>query len=280
MDPLATRCSNSRDNYLLTSREIETPVAAPSTANSVLSNNKLENIDTFWESCWKRCAPKKDYRPRVITLGRPASQKFPPNRVCNQKYNLFSFLPLVLWEQFSVFTNLIFLVMACSQFVPALRVGYLYTYWGPLGFVISVTMIREAVDDLRRWKRDREVNLTAYTKLGVTADKSGHVTAAQIKLGDLLWIHKDQRVPADLVLLYTTERNGACFIRTDQLDGETDWKLRHAVPFTQHLLANNNENTDDLFTTLATVYAEKPNQSIHSFEGTFTAAKSECQFSH
>lgn len=27
----------------------------------------------------------------------------------------------------------------------------------------------------------------------------------------------------------------ACFIRTDQLDGETDWKLRHAVPSAQLL---------------------------------------------
>lgn len=30
---------------------------------------------------------------------------------------------------------------------------------------------------------------------------------------------------------------GACFIRTDQLDGETDWKLKVAVSCTQHLPA-------------------------------------------
>src|SRR5262249_11457336 len=34
------------------------------------------------------------------------------------------------------------------------------------------------------------------------------------------------QVPADMVLMRTTEASGACFIRTDQLDGETDWKLR------------------------------------------------------
>jgi phospholipid-translocating ATPase len=42
-------------------------------------------------------------------------------------------------------------------------------------------------------------------------------------------VHHNERIPADLVLLYTTERSGAVFIRTDQLDGETDWKLRKAV---------------------------------------------------
>ena len=36
----------------------------------------------------------------------------------------------------------------------------------------------------------------------------------------------------------TTETSGACFIRTDQLDGETDWKLRLAVPATQRLASD------------------------------------------
>ena len=38
----------------------------------------------------------------------------------------------VLYEQFKYFLNLFFLVMACSQFIPEIRVGVLYTYWGPL----------------------------------------------------------------------------------------------------------------------------------------------------
>ena len=65
---------------------------------------------------------------------------------------------MLLWNQFKFFLNLFFLIMACSQFIPQLRIGYLYTYWGPLGFVLSVTIIREAIDDIRRWQRDRQVN--------------------------------------------------------------------------------------------------------------------------
>lgn len=38
----------------------------------------------------------------------------------------------VLFEQFRFFLNFYFLLMAISQFVPEIRVGYLYTYWGPL----------------------------------------------------------------------------------------------------------------------------------------------------
>ena len=38
----------------------------------------------------------------------------------------------VLFQQFKFFLNLYFLVIAFTQFIPQLRIGYLYTYWGPL----------------------------------------------------------------------------------------------------------------------------------------------------
>lgn len=77
-------------------------------------------------------------------------------------------------------------------------------------------------------------------------------------------MEKDERVPADLVLLRTSDKSGAVFVRTDQLDGETDWKLRLAVPATQKLL-----NDSELFNIDATIYIEKPQRDIHSFIGTF-----------
>ena len=53
-----------------------------------------------------------------------------------------------------------------------------------------------------------------------------------------VWCFQNQRVPADMVFLRTTEADGGCFIRTDQMDGETDWKLRLAVQATQRLPSN------------------------------------------
>ncbi|XP_043203202.1 probable phospholipid-transporting ATPase IIB isoform X3 [Amphibalanus amphitrite] len=209
------------------------------------------------------CFGDRDYRARLVRVGRPCTEKFPPNTIKNQKYNIITFIPKVLYEQFKMFLNLFFLIMALSQFFPALQVGYIYTYWGPLGFVIAVTMIREAVDDYRRYRRDKEMNSTKYSKL----THQGHtkVASSRIRVGDLLLIEKNQRVPADMVLLRTTERSGACFIRTDQLDGETDWKLRLAVGSTQKLA-----RSTDLFSIDAEVYAEKPQKDIHNFIGTFT----------
>uniref|UniRef100_A0A8B9G1E0 Phospholipid-transporting ATPase n=1 Tax=Amazona collaria TaxID=241587 RepID=A0A8B9G1E0_9PSIT len=72
---------------------------------------------------------------------------------------------LVLFNQFKYFFNLYFLLLACSQFVVEMRLGALYTYWVPLGFVLAVTVIREAAEEIRCYMRDKEVNSQIYSKL-------------------------------------------------------------------------------------------------------------------
>lgn len=115
------------------------------------------------------------------------------------------------------------------------------TYVGPLVFVLAITMGKEAYDDYQRYLRDHEANSTRYLVLPPTSiEGSGGARGAAkstpssaLKVGDLVLLEKNQRVPADMVLLCTSEEEGTCFIRTDQLDGETDWKLKVAVARTQ-----------------------------------------------
>ncbi|RUS22625.1 protein transporter [Endogone sp. FLAS-F59071] len=188
--------------------------------------------------------------------------KFPPNVIVNQKYNIITFLPMVLYEQFKIFFNLYFLLVALSQFVPALKIGYIFTYFGPLCFVLIVTISKEALDDYHRFKRDKEANSQLYQILTLDGVKS--IPSSKLKVGDLVVLCKDQRVPADLILLRTTENSGACFIRTDQLDGETDWKLRLAVPSCQKLPSD-----AGLMQLQGEIYADAPHKDIHSFVGNF-----------
>ncbi|XP_070132004.1 probable phospholipid-transporting ATPase IIB isoform X18 [Equus przewalskii] len=183
------------------------------------------------------CQRKRELKARTVWLGYPekCEEKHPRNSIKNQKYNVFTFIPGVLYEQFKFFLNLYFLIVSCSQFVPALKIGYLYTYWAPLGFVLAVTIVREAVDEFRRFQRDKEVNSQLYSKLTVRGKVQ--VKSSDIQVGDLIIVEKNQRIPSDMVFLRTSEKAGSCFIRTDQLDGETDWKLKVAVSCTQRLPA-------------------------------------------
>ncbi len=128
--------------------------------------------------------------------------------------------------------------------------GFIVTYVAPLAFVLFVTMGKEAYDDYKRHLRDREANSQRYLVLippsTPTSDpeqefldshaNTRSVPSSSLRVGDLVVLEKDQRVPADMILLHTSDTSGTCFIRTDQLDGETDWKLRVAVPESQKLI--------------------------------------------
>lgn len=307
---------------------------------------------------------------RYINIGECSKYKFPPNAVSNAKYTAWSFLPQTLYNEFSFFYNLYFLLVALSQIIPPLRIGFLSTYIYPLAFVLAITLGKEAMDDLGRRKRDSEANMEEYTVIRlrnslqdssfgtktVKGSKAGakrgkgkvytprhdrldaieeeednmggehsdpissikiselKIKARDLKVGDILKLGKDQRIPADLIILksYTTESAakappaqhlecvttqppdlaikcqqsnltadelnrdlewqtgnsgleeqievaGETFIRTDQLDGETDWKLRSASPLTQSLDPRN-------FIRISIV-AAKPDRKVNEFYG-------------
>ena len=71
-----------------------------------------------------------------------------------------------------------------------------------------------------------------------------------------------------MVLLQTTEKSGSIFIRTDQLDGETDWKLRKAVGITQKV-----QPSTRLIQTDGHIVANPPNDLIYDFKGYFESSE-------
>ena len=70
------------------------------------------------------------------------------NREENHKYNLITFIPLVLFNQFKQFGNFFYLIMSISQFFPDLKIGFLFAYISPLTFVVLVSMGKELYDDI------------------------------------------------------------------------------------------------------------------------------------
>ena len=188
--------------------------------------------------CWykiRRClrlTVGKETR-RIWLDGKTIPSSFSSNQLNNQKYNIFSFIPMVLYNEFKFFFNLFFLLIALSQFVPGLKVGLLVTYIAPLVFVLAVTMLKEGYDDTQRLMRDRELNNTKYE---VVSTKKGNVgglkeiPAKSIKVGHIIKIKQNERIPADLLLLKMSGTSTSIFLRTDQLDGETDWKPRKPLP--------------------------------------------------
>lgn len=88
--------------------------------------------------------------------------------------------------------------------------------------MLAVTICREAVDDLRRHQRDYEVNSQKYKRLVGPDLPPELVPSSKLKVGDIVIVEKDERIPADLILLRTSDKSGAVFVRTDQLDGKNN----------------------------------------------------------
>ncbi|KAL6700924.1 hypothetical protein J3F84DRAFT_359642 [Trichoderma pleuroticola] len=294
---------------------------------------------------------------RMVAVGSIQASRFPTNIVSNAKYTAITFLPITLYNEFSFFFNMYFLLVALSQVIPALRIGYLSTYIAPLAFVLCITMGKEAYDDIDRRRRDNEANSEQYHVLqftepgnyakssrprkplkSETVGRKGRKAQAgrhdltdiqedgeqptsvvqeisrkskDLRVGDVLKLTKGQRVPADVVILqcHSTEGttvgssaepveeeeeetllafeegessssakgkapeapasqdneassgpSGETFIRTDQLDGETDWKLRLASPLTQGIALEE-------FVRLR-ITAGKPDKKVNEFVGT------------
>jgi phospholipid-translocating ATPase len=124
------------------------------------------------------------------------------------------------------------------------------TYIAPLAFVLLVTMGKEAYDDYKRNLRDREANSARYL---ILAPHPAPTTTSCRTLCSKAACHRrapSRRPRSASVTSSYSRRISGCppilsssarptlqerFIRTDQLDGETDWKLRVAVPATQKL---------------------------------------------
>lgn len=205
-----------------------------------------------------RSKPLNSSRKVHCQLANAMDYKYPSNAISNAKYSPVSFIPVVLYEQFKFFFNLYFLLVALSQAIPVLRIGYLSSYIVPLAFVLTVTMSKEAWDDVQRRRRDRESNGELYDVIGY----SRMLPSRDLKVGHIVRLHKDQRVPADMILLSASEGSGETFIRTDQLDGETDWKLRGAPGLTQAKSADSLQGL--------VISASAPEKDIHTFFGTLS----------
>ena len=189
------------------------------------------------------------------------------NKIENHKYNLITFIPVVLFNQFKQFGNFFYLMMSVSQFFDELVVGFLFTYISPLVIVVSISMLKELYDDINRRIQDKKTNSTLITVLKENMFNN-HVErvlkkAADLCVGDIIELKKDTRVPADLIVLKTfnESNDNQAFIRTDQLDGETDWKLRKAPESTQKM-------TDlEIVKCNGRLLCEAPSKLIYNFQG-------------
>lgn len=56
-----------------------------------------------------------------------------------------------------------------------------------------------------------------------------------VQVGDFVRLYNDEEIPADVIVLSTSSDDGACYVETKNLDGETNLKVRNALHATRNV---------------------------------------------
>ncbi|CAM1330633.1 ATP8B2 (predicted) [Pycnogonum litorale] len=184
------------------------------------------------------------------------------NYIKTSKYTFLTFVPLNLFEQFQRLANFYFLCLLVLQVIPQISSLTPITTALPLVVVLSLTALKDAVDDFLRHNSDNLVNNRKSYVLrdGELKEEVWH----NVEVGDIIRMENDQFVAADLLLLSTSEANGLCYIETAELDGETNLKCRQALVDTAELGQDNHQ----IWQFAGEVIGEPPNNNLNKYEGT------------
>ena len=156
---------------------------------------------------------------------------FKDNRISTTKYNALTFIPKALLYQFIRLANIYFVFIAIIQSIPIISPLGAATAIAPLVFVLTVSLIREAVEDLKRRNLDNEQNsneVETYREGKWIKIKSG-----DLRMGEIVRVKQDGIFPSDLMLIDSNLPDGICFIETGTLDGEKTLKIKSSPNFTK-----------------------------------------------
>jgi magnesium-transporting ATPase (P-type) len=264
----------------------------------------------------------KNKKNQTLLLDERNNRPYVNNLITSSRYTIASFLPRQLIAQFSKLANCYFMMIAIFQLIPSWSTTGTSTTIIPLCIFISISMIREAWDDVRRHKLDKEENnritkvlkelqtpnslfesdmrfsksTSSFSRLrpsGQSFDfnfeddlelenKSEELNSFEdeklldglgistiktkwkdLKIGDIVKLECDEWVPADMILLTSSNEMGETFVETMALDGETNLKSR--LPNIEiNKLANKAKN---LFNLSGTIVSEDPNIDLYNYEG-------------
>ena len=210
---------------------------------------------------------EEQHREIYIPMSELNESLFLSNYISTTKYTAFNFLFKCLFLQFTRYANIYFLVVAILQSIPFLSPLNPISSIAPLVFVISLSMIREAFEDLARYKSDLETN--SYKTSKYINNDWEIVEWKDLIVGDIVRIEESEYFPADVLLLACLSNSqdsdantGQAYIMTSSLDGEKNLKPKISLKETQKMYGTTSNPIIG-----GKITCGMPNDDLYFFEG-------------
>ncbi|XP_017650720.1 probable phospholipid-transporting ATPase VB isoform X2 [Nannospalax galili] len=214
---------------------------------------------------------RKDDKKRVVLSNLPFegwSYKENPNRhycgnqIKTSKYTVLSFIPKNIFEQLHRFANLYFVGIVILNFIPVLNAFQPEMSTVPICVILAVTAIKDAWEDFRRYKLDKVINNRECLVYSRKEQSYVQKRWQDVRVGDFVQMQRNEIIPADILLLFSSDPSGVCHLETANLDGETNLKQRCVVKgFSQQ----GSQFQPEHF--YSTIVCEKPNNHLNKFKG-------------
>ncbi|KAG8544494.1 hypothetical protein GDO81_022393 [Engystomops pustulosus] len=219
----------------------------------------------------KRRKSKKDNKARSVrsnllyeatgkTAAENPNRQYAGNSIKTTKYTALSFLPKNLFEQFHRLANVYFVFIALLNFVPAVNAFKPELALAPVLFILAVTAIKDLWEDYRRYRSDKEINHMDCLVYCRIERKYVEKFWKEVQVGDFIQLRCNEIIPADILLLSSSDPDGLCHIETANLDGETNLKQRQVVKQFSEL-------EFDPMKFNSVIECEKPNNDLSRFRG-------------
>ncbi|XP_034439219.1 probable phospholipid-transporting ATPase VA [Hippoglossus hippoglossus] len=184
------------------------------------------------------------------------------NKIKTTKYTVLSFLPKNLFEQFHRFANVYFVFIALLNFVPVVNAFQPELALAPVVFILSVTAIKDLWEDYRRHRSDKEINHMDCLVFSRAERRYLEKYWKEVRVGDFIRLRCNEILPADVLLLSSSDPDRLCHIETATLDGETNLKQRQVVRSFFDL-----DCDFDPLKYNSIIECEKPNNDLNRFRG-------------
>ena len=192
--------------------------------------------------------------------------KFKSNEINTRKYNFITFLPKSLFYQFIRPANIYFLICAILQCIPVISPLGPTSALLPLIIVLSVSLIREGMEDCNKGSLDKQQNMEKCDIYNTSTNKWEETQSGKLYVGDIISVIENETFPADIILIDSNLPEGICYIETGTLDGEKTLKLKEA-PIQTGGWCNISGERKDGFKLSGVVFADRPNPELYQLNG-------------